>query len=416
MKRILHIVIAACLLAMPSLLFAEGTGTQSDPFIITAGEPVQGPHEGGDDFTNLDYTYYRYVADEAGVAYLNINLQAFGSIMGRIVLNGEEIPLRRKFIVQKDDVVNIYMSTQYDCTAKTFTLVREAFSAGNTRDLAIELKKGNNDVKRMNDGDLPVWYFVDVAAHTKLTVSNTSAYYPSLEIYAGDKVIQYPDEDGNYKAEYNNNSSETERVYICMTANISDARLRIAFAEAVHELTPIQSLGALQYSVVEGSDNVSIGSITVTFPNRVGGETYDDVTLLATIVETDAEGEQIEESMPLNFGNSTYKGTLGNGVVIDNVTYTDGKYYKMTVASVSIRENGVNDHGDPAYTYAVPSMKEGVLENAVLHFSLNVGTGIKTVNADAWNAAMPAFDIMGRPAAKAQKGQIVIMNGKKMAK
>lgn len=415
MKRILHIVIAACLLAVPSLLFAEGTGTQSDPIIITAGQPVQGPHEGGDDFTNLDYTYYRYVATEDGVAYLDINMQAFASIMGKVVVNGEEIPLRRKFIVQKNDVVTIYIATEYDCTGKTFTLMREDFSAGNTRDMAIALVKGNNDVKRMNDGDLPVWYYVDVESNKKVTISNTSSYYPSFNIYAGEDVITYPDEDGNYKAEYNNYSSSTERVYLCMTANMSEARLRVAFADATPYVEPIHSLGALQYSIEEGSDNASL-SITITFPNINGASSSDDVTVLATIVETDAEGEQIEGTTPLNLGKSTYKGTVGNGVVIDNVTFADGKRYMLTVSNVNIREEGTNDHGDPAYAYSVPSMKEDVLENAVLHFAVNVDTAIKTVGSDAWNAAMPAYDIMGRPAAKAQKGQIVIMNGKKMAK
>lgn len=416
MKRLLHLAIAVCLLTVPTLLFAEGTGTKSDPIIIVAGEPVQGPHEGGNDFTNLDYTYYRYVADDDGVAYLNINLQTFGSIMGRIVVNNEEIPLRRKFVVKKDDVVNIYMSTQYNCTDKTFTLVREAFSAGNTRDLAIQLSTGNNNVKMIKDGDLPVWYFVDVAAHTKLTVSNTSAYFPSLDIYAGNKVIKYPDEDGNYKAEYNNNSSKAERVYICMTANISDARLKIAFSDAAAELEPIKLLGALAYSIGEGSNNQNVSSITVTFPNHIGGESYDDVTLQATIVETDEEGEQIEGTMPLNYNKSTYKGTLSSGVVIDNVTFADAKRYKLTVSSVSIREDGINEHGAPAYTYVVPSMKEGVLENAVLNFSINVSSDIHTAFADRWNAAMPAYDITGRPATKAQKGQIIIKNGKKIAK
>lgn len=416
MKRILHIVIAACLLAVPSLLFAEGTGTQSDPIIITAGQPVQGPHAGGNDFTNLDYTYYKYVSTEDGVAYLDVSTQTFGSIMGRIVLGNEEIPLRRKFALQKDDVVTIYMSTQYDCTDKTFRLIREAFSAGNTRDMAIPLSSGNNTLKKMNDGDLPVWYYVDVESNKKVTISNTSSYYPSFNIYAGEDVITYPDEDGNYKAEYNNYSSSTERVYLCMTANMSEAKLRVAFADATPYVEPIHSLGALQYSIEEGSDNASLSSITITFPNIDGASSSDDVTVLATIVETDAEGEQIEGTTPLNLGKSTYKGTVGNGVVIDNVTFADGKRYMLTVSNVNIREEGTNDHGDPAYAYSVPSMKEGVLENAVLHFSLNVGTGIKTVNADAWNAAMPAFDIMGRPAAKAQKGQIVIMNGKKMAK
>lgn len=323
----------------------QGNGTEAAPYIVYTNESLPGPKASVMDPVTYQYsyTYYQYTAEKDGV--LELSTAALGYVMGDI--NGESLGTK---VVKAGDVLVIRMGAQYDLSSQAWTLNVRDLAEGETQATAIELAEGNNDVKSIQNGGLPMWYAVKVPAQKQVTVAFVDGY-PGGYIVNGETETRIEYINGAYKAVYLNESDAEQTIYLRIESLYQECKAEVSYKDASEILPAITALGNPAFSIENGAELAEAPeSITVTFPEIKGAVAEDDVFAAIYVFELDEDGNQT--GSPINLAGYEYVGTVAGGITIDNVEFEAGKSYKINVSTVGVRE--VADLGyrkEYAYTY-----------------------------------------------------------------
>lgn len=375
-------------LSTPIVLNAS-TVQVGDPtvMLLEQGVPATGPGAG-------KTAYYRFDVPCAGI--LSIANTFEGSVLGTYTVNGgEAILLRNSTAVDVDDQVLITVTCQEDNTNNTITVTVSDFQEGSTPERAITLAEGDNDIAMLKNGEPAVWYKYDVPAEKRGVLTFTG--YPVFMAYEG--AAQETMLGTANPVDYINTSADAKTIYIRLTStNDQPLTATLQYKEPVADLT---QFGALAYSIEKNGDVENNGSITVIFPERVGG-TDDETVELSYWIFSIKGGNP--DGAPINLGGVTSaQGTLGAGVEVNvGDQLTVGKKYRLTVQSLRCGNH-----------YA-PGPDEMTITSDHIDFYCTDATGIVKVYNDA-DTDKAVYNLAGQRLNSAAKG-IIIINGKKITK
>lgn len=382
--------------------FAQGTGSESDPYVITDTQVAHGPKNAA---RWGDYTYYQYVATKDGV--LTVVHTLSGSVNGQIVCNGVTHNIISAITVAKDDVVIIKLFCEVNNTENTVGVKVRDYAEGDSRETSIPLLEGENSLVNVNNGDLPKWYSINVPAGKYVSVAYGN--YPVVS-HSGITGISNKDNEVIYI-----NYDEQDVTFYATVTYCNSATATVTYGNATDVKPDVTRIGALNYSVT------AEGVLTITFPEIEGAVPGDDITVSAYVFG--ASGGQPNGQAPVNLSNFTYTGTVADGVVIDNLTLKKRSSYILKVNEVGVRKYGETSYGRPQYSYSIPNESE----NDELSFlfvggvaSQKITTGIDDVIIDVDDAQQGAndcstvlYNLNGQRVSSLNKG-IVVRNGKKI--
>lgn len=339
-------------------------GTEAHPYILTA-EGVAGPAAA---MSASNFTYYKYVVEQAGVVSISNNITT--STFGGISINGGDYSSRIKgnFVAQAGDVFMVRIAAQGDCTSNLLKATWRALKDGETPETAKTLKEGTNDIAMVDNqsGAISNWYKLTIPANTTATV-----WFSSQNIVAqadGENIVL--DEDKNWVMENSSASAKDVMIEVTGTNGLVTIVAMVSFEQGV--AAKFSHLGDLAWSVQNNNLQEAASYITVTFPNRQGGEDSTPVKL-ENVYIFDAN----ESGAPLNFdGTTEFIGNLGNGV---NIYYNFelGKKYRVQVGNVTV--NG---------TYNIPSADESYVGNGTIEFTVGEQQQVEAQEIEICSASM----------------------------
>ncbi|MBQ0057028.1 MAG: hypothetical protein KBT20_05155 [Bacteroidales bacterium] len=390
------------LLTAMTSAFAQVAGTESNPIIISAGEPVPGPAASSG--SPLVYTYYRYVTEMDGV--ISLDVKDLGNIMGTITIGEVLFNYKASILVSEGDTVNIKLVAETDATDKTFTLNIRDLGEGETQETAKVLVEGDNIISEVKTGGIPQWYKVSVPANEMLVI--TFSDYPSGSVEGIDgATFQYESRFSGYAVIASNNDSVAADLYVRITFATAQVAT-VVFDYICKPKTPIVSVGDLAFSIANGAKLASApDSILITFPNIQGGEPDDDVLVAAYVFEAE---DGLPYGAPINLYGYEYTGTLQDGVVIGNVEFEEGLAYIISISQVCIRETGNNGHGGKTYEYSYPNAEEN--SPVTLFFEVTGDDPSSVADIRAVPVPCDIHNLSGQRAASA--AGLVIIGGQKV--
>lgn len=271
---------------------------------------------------------------------------------------------------------------------------------GATVETAIVLNEGVNTIAEQKYEDPARWYKTTAKSMKRTKVTFTG--YPVMTAYLGSDLTQSLGTDN--PVDYIN-EGEDQEIYICLTStNEQELTATVSYAAPVADLS---QFGALGYSIEKNGDVTAGGSITVTFPERVGGADDEAVELSFWVFSVKGGNP---DGAPINLGGVTSAtGTLAAGVEVPagDFDLTVGKKYRLTVQSLRC-----GNHYAPGYD-------ENVITNDHVDFYCAEPTGIvkvyenEDVNEDENGKVV--YNLAGQRQNGDAKG-VVIINGKKIVK
>lgn len=377
MKKIL----TYSLLLLAVLLFSGNTA-QAAVITLEEGIGAAGPAKGA----TADY---KYTATRDGV--ISITTTFSGAYWGSYTINHQVHTLASSVFVKEGDVALITVTCEDDNSANTITVTLSDVQEGMTIDTAITLAEGDNDIKAMKSGDIAQWYKYTIPAQKRGRLTFTG--YPTLLAYLGYDLAT---ELGSANpVDYINTSDEDVTVYLQITSTNSERlTARLDYLMPVADLS---LFNAPAYSVADGGALPKGQPITITFPNRQGGDDNDRVYVsyyIFNVVGSSPNGA------PINLGGDTEAvGTLA-GVDI-HYDFTKGRKYQLKLQSIHCGNH-----------YA-PCAEEPFISGDAVIFTVTSESGIETVTAD--DADAPVYNTAGQRIDGSQRG-IIISNGRKTIK
>lgn len=355
----------------------EPDGTEANPYILTA-EGVACPKAASGP---SDFTYYKYVAEEAGV--VTISHEMTSSFMGGISVNGADFTHNPSgmFIVNAADVIVVRVASQTDASAKKIKAVWSALKNGQTKATATTLNSGSNTISAIDNSHavIPEWYMLTIPGQKVATI--TFGNYLSAYVWDGDnKEVLNLDE--NMKWEFTNSNVGAKTIYFEISGTTNKAvSANVAFSDASAG-AKFTHLGDVAWSVQDNKLPAAASYITVTFPNAQGGQASTPVKLENVYIFDQEAG-----GAPLNMsGTTTFSGTLGDGV---NIYYNFELNHEYHVSLGSVTVNG---------TYTVPSQYEYPLGNAEIIFYVGEKQQVDAETINLTGATMN--DVAAGPTAK----------------
>lgn len=271
---------------------------------------------------------------------------------------------------------------------------------GESKETAIVLVEGQNDIPSLKMGDPVRWYKTTAKGMKRTKVLFTG--YPVMTAYLGD--------DMDKSLGFNNpvdyiNDDEDQDIYICLeSTNEEDLVATVSYGEPVADLT---RFGSLTYSIEKNDDVPAGSSIAVTFPERIGGADSDPVTLTFYIFSV--KGGSIDGA-PVNLGgNTSAEGTLSEGVQVAIDGLNIGKKYRLSVQSLS------------SGSHFAPGPDEQALTPAYIDFYFTESSGIESIDSPKASEAT-YYNLAGQRILSPHMGEkgsrksIIIRNGKKQIK
>lgn len=346
-------------------------GTMEHPYILTA-EGVAGPQAASGP---SDYTYYKYIAEEAGVVSISNDITK--SIIGGISVNGGNYSYRPSgnFVAEAGDVFMVRIAAQGDCTSNTMKATWRALQDGETPATAKNMKEGVNDIAMVDNqnGAISNWYKLSVPANTTATVTFSSANIVAKA--DGENIVL--DENRNWIVENNSASAKDVMIEVSGTNGMTTITAFVSFEQGV--AAKFTHLGDVAWSVQNNNLPKAASYITVTFPNAKGGEETTPVKL-ENVYIFDAN----ENSAPLNLdGTSEFSGNLGNGVNI-YYQFAEGKKYRVQIGNVTV--NG---------SHFIPNADENNVGNGTIEFTVGEQQQVEAKTIDLCDASMNGVSSCG---------------------
>lgn len=363
------------------MLLLSATDIRAEVITIEEGVAVAGPAAGG----TKDY---KFTATRDGV--LSINTTFTGAFWGSYTIHHQTHTLSSSTFVSEGDEVLITITCEDDNTGNTISVTLSDVEEGMSITTAIALKEGNNDINAMKSGNIPLWYKYVIPAQKRGRLSFTG--YPTLNAFVGEDLAKELG-TGN-PVDYINNSDEEVTVYIEITSTNSEAlTAKLDYLSPVADIT---SFNTPVYSVAEGGSLPKGDPITITFPNREGGDDSEEVIVsyyIFSVVGSAPTGA------PLNLGGDTEAiGTLA-GVNI-NYDFTKGRKYQLKIQSLKCGNH-----------YAPSAEEPAIVDDAVI-FTVTAESGIEII-PEIEGSSTPSYNIAGQKMNGNQRG-ITIVNGRKV--
>lgn len=356
---------------------AEPDGTEANPYILTA-EGVACPKAAT---SPTAYTYYKYVAEAAGV--VTISHEMTSSFMGGISVNGADFTYSPSgmFIVNANDVIVVRVASQTDASAKKIKAVWSALKNGQTRATATTLNSGSNTISAIDNSHavIPEWYMLTIPGQKVATI--TFGNYLSAYVWDGDnKEVLNLDE--NMKWEFTNSNVGAKTIYFEVSGTTNKAvSASVAFTDASAG-AKFTHLGDVAWSVQDNKLPAAASYITVTFPNAQGGQASTPVKLENVYIFDEEAG-----GAPLNMdGTTEFSGNLGNGV---NIYYNFELNHEYRVSLGNATVNG---------TYQIPSANEYFIGNGNITFYVGEKQQVDAETINLTGATMN--DVAAGPTAK----------------
>ncbi len=216
----------ACVVDIPAPV-----GTEENPIVIIADEPVQGPAQGVMDPVTYQYsyTYYVYTATKDGV--VKLDLSNLGYVMGGVTIGEKSYSYGSSIEVKEGDVLNIKLTAQEDATGKTFTLSIRDYAEGETMATAKVLVEGENEIAGIANGGLANYYSIVVPAGKKMTIAFDG--YPSAYMIVGETESQIEYQGTGYTGIYDNEGQVEQTIYIKINALYQACKATVTFTDLV---------------------------------------------------------------------------------------------------------------------------------------------------------------------------------------
>lgn len=366
------------------LLLFVAMNVKAEVVTLEEGVGAAGPGANG----NADY---KFTATRDGV--LSFTTTFTGAYWGTFSIGGETHSLSSSVIVKEGDVALITVACEQDNTSKTITARLTSIKDGMTQETATLLSEGENIIKAMKSGDAALWYKFTAKAQKRSKLTFTG--YPTMLAYVGDDLATELGQ--NNPVDYINNSNEDVTVYVKMSSTNS-----IELTATLEYLSPVEDLTYFNqpvFSVEDGGTLPQNMPITITFPNRQGGDDSEPVTVsyyIFNVVGSNPNGA------PINLGGQTEaKGTLA-GVDI-NYNLTKGRKYQLKIQSLKCGNH-----------YAPSAEEPYMTGDAVIFTVVAADTAIEAVSANG-ETSTPSFNLAGQRVNANQKG-IIIENGRKIVR
>lgn len=203
----------------------------------------------------------------------------------------------------------------------SFQLPWNAMAQSGTETDPILLVEGENEIAQLGYDETPVWYRFSAPANRRSVLGFTG--YPVLEAFVGSSQEGLSIGTAN-PVDYINGGETEETILVKLSSTNGQAlTATLGYHEPVADLT---AFGAPAFSIANAGSITVDDRITVTFPNRTGGEDGQTVSVGFYIFKSG-------QPAPINLGDvMECTGTLGEGVVID---YPLGKgTYKLQISSL----------------------------------------------------------------------------------
>lgn len=236
----------------------------------------------------------------------------------------------------------------------------------------IILGEGDNEIASLGYEDVPVWYSFVAKANLRSILSFTG--YPVLDAFVGSSSGS---SIGSANPVDYINTGETDVSIYVKLSSTNDATLTatLSYHEPVADLT---AFGAPAFSIANAGTITVDERITVTFPNRTGGEDGQTVSVGFYIFKSG-------QPAPINLGGiMECTGTLGEGVVID---YALSKgTYKLQISSLH------------SGNHFCPSAEEQFSDGAdILNFKVANATALEDLETSPAEVLSPAYNLYGQP-------------------
>lgn len=369
-------------LLLLAMLMLTAVGAKAEVITLEEGIAATGPTAGA----TADY---QFTATRDGV--LSINTTFTGAYWGAYTIHHQTYTLSSSTFVKEGDIALITITCEDDNTANSISVTLSEVEEGMNVATAISLTEGNNDIHAMKSGDIPMWYKFSIPAQKRgrLTFSG----YPTLTAYVGEDIAENLGTAN--PVDYINSSDEEVIVYVNITSTNSQALT--ATLEYLMPVADLSLFNTIEYSVADGGTLPKNSPITITFPNRQGGDDSEDVVISYYIFNVAGSAAT---GAPVNLGGQTEAvGTLA-GVDI-NYDFTKGRKYQLKLQSIKCGSH-----------YA-PSAEEPMIATDAVIFTVTAESGIEAISAD--DSTAPRYNIAGQRVDDSQKG-IIISNGRKIIK
>lgn len=337
-----------------------GSGVSSDPYNVILDKP----YPAGSSYSQV---YYKYVAETSGwmgvdmsklssdaVIYASTSLSDLVNSYYNYQCNGLDVTAGNTYYIM------LYFYSDESAKSVSFS-VGEA-PAGISVDNPKTLEIGANTWATQNE-----WWMITVPAGKELSIVPSA--YVSYNAYAGKANAQAL--SGSLSTTYNYSSYAPDLFYTNTTTEDVDVYVNVSYISSTVTATVdlknasapannVTQFGALAWSVV--NNEIAAGeSVTVTFPNHVGGE--DDA---AVMLENVYIFDGLTPGAPLNLeGPTSFNGTLSAGVTID-YTFAAGNSYRVSVGNIVCG------------SYSAPGASEPTIGNSELTFSVKGGAAKNT--------------------------------------
>lgn len=365
-----------------ALFMLSAISVKAEVILLEEGVGAAGPAEGG----TADY---KFIAPRDGV--FSITTTFTGAYWGTYSINGQAHSLSSSSFVKEGDTALITITCEEDNTDNTISVMLTDVEEGMSEATAISLTEGNNDIKAMKSGDIPMWYKYVIPSQKRGKLTFTG--YPTLKAYAGEDLSIELGTDN--PVDYINSSDEDVTVHMVITSTNSEAlTATLQYLAPVEDLTYFNSLA---FSITDGGSLPKGDPITITFPNRQGGDDNEKVTVsyyIFNVVGTSPTGA------PINLGGETEAtGTL-SGVDI-NYNFAKGHKYQLKLQSINCGNH-----------YA-PGPEEPMISNDAIIFTVTAESGIEIITSE--DTSTPLYNIAGQMVNANEKG-IIIVNGRKIVR
>lgn len=369
-------------LVLLAMLMLSVISAKAEVITLEEGIGAAGPAKGAT-------SDYKFTATHEGV--LSISTTFSGAYWGSFSVEGQLYTLTSSVFVKEGDVALITITCEEDNTANTISVKISEVEEGMNVATAISLAEGTNDIRAMKSGDIPMWYKFNIPAQKRGRLTFTG--YPALTAYIGEDLATVL--GINNPVDYINTSDEEVTVFIKI--NSTNSQPLTATLEYLMPFADLSLFNAVEYNVTDGGTLAKGSPITITFPNRQGGDDNDNVYVSYYIFNVAGASPT---GAPVNLGGQTEAvGTLA-GVDI-NYDFTKGRKYQLKLQSIKCGNH-----------YA-PSAEESILQGDAVIFTVTAESGIEAISAD-YNTA-PLYNIAGQRIDGSQKG-IIISNGRKIVK
>lgn len=364
------------------LLFAANT-ISAEVVTLEEGVGAAGPSEGAT-------AEYKFTATRDGVFHIATTFS--GAYWGSYSINHQTYNLSNSVFVKEGDVALITVTCEENNTANTIVVTISDVEEGMTFDTAILLNEGNNDIRAMKSGDVPMWYKFNIPASKRGKLTFTG--YPTLNAFVGEDLAT---ELGTANpVDYINNSESEQTVFVKISSTNSES-----LTATLEYLAPIADLTMFNqpvFSIAAGGSLPQGTPVTISFPNRVGGADTDPVTVGYYIFNVAGSAPT---GAPVNLGGDTQAtGTLA-GVDI-NYNFSRGRKYQIKLQNL---------HSGNHYAPGVD--EQTIVGDAVIFTVVAADTGVEVVETEDATESSVTYNLAGQQVDSNHRG-IIITNGKKI--